>query len=252
MSELSVGMNIRIRDFLKKRGKTICFVAILGLVLYHSFYLENLDNRKTTLSNQTFNVEEYVWDFWRKLLPKQDKVPAATEILSVLHRDIPGAIRQYATQTKDVSSTHFFLLKGCGKAVVVTPEGVSLSLEDADGKVVGKVGVGAASEVEGEIGGERRIILVTDLIFGNTVRNASGLVDSDQFPDSMDYNRVSEAINAKIMNDVIPVFRDEVKKGSMVVFFGAAQVFENDPQIRPWKVIPIQVEVKSLNDGSSE
>jgi len=208
---------------MKKRWKIIIFVALLGIVIYHSFYFEDLEARKSALAKQEFNATEYVRNFWQKLLNKRDGAPEAAEIYTLLNRDIPAAIKNYSTKSNDVSSTHFFLLRGQGKAVSITEDGVRLSLDKTKE--------------------ESQIFIATDLIFGNAVRNASGLVNSDQF-DSMDYNHVSEAINAKVMNEVIPTFRDQVQEQSTVLFFGAGQVFESDPQIRPWKIIPIYLEVK--------
>ena len=102
---------------------------------------------------------------------------------------------------------------------------------------------GVTLTLEGS-GTESDILLATDLIFSNAVRDSSGLVDSDDFPDSMKYNKVSEKINEIVMSQVIVSFRGKVKKGSILKFTGASEVFEDNPQISPLRVIPIHVEIE--------
>jgi predicted lipoprotein len=116
------------------------------------------------------------------------------------------------------------MLQGEGKIVSISEEGVLVCLTT--------------------IKTNPEILIATDLIFGNTVRDASGLVDSDYFPDSMNYNKVSEEINKIVMSAVIPPFRNNAKEGLTVHFVGAAEIFESAPQISPLRVVPIKFELK--------
>lgn len=210
--------------FVERGWKYIVFAAILVFLLDNSLYLENLGKRRSAKADEEFDAGQYARSFWEKLNKTVDRAADAKQFLELFHLDHRTAIEKYSTKTKHVSSTHFFLLRGEGKIVSVSQEGVLVCL--------------AGTKTDPEI------LIATDLIFGNAVRDASGLVDSDHFPDSMNYNKVSEEIDKIVMNEVIPPFRSNVKEGLTVHFVGASEIFESDPQISPLRVVPIKLEAK--------
>ena len=212
------------RQSIRRKSKYIVAAVIVVLLLYHSFYFENLEKRQAADADKAFDIERYVKDFWDKLSNTMDEAADAKQLLELLRLDVHRAIEEYSTKTGHVASTHFFLLQGEGKIVSVSADGVLVSL--------------AGTEAAGEI------LVATNLIFGNAVRDASGLVDSDDFEESMDYNKVSEHINDIIMNEVIAPFRDRATEGATLRFIGAAEIFEGDPQISPLQIVPIRLELK--------
>jgi predicted lipoprotein len=217
-------LDTRRKSSIKYRLLIIIFTVFLIFLLCNSFYFGNLGKRQASKAYEKFDAGQYARKFWDELNKKLDQAVDAKHFLELFRLAPDIAIERYSTRTRHVSSTHFFLLQGEGKIVSIGQEGVLICLTEA------KVNT--------------EILITTDLIFGNAVRNASGLVDSDDFPDSMDYNKVSEEINNIVMNEVIPSFHDKVKEGLKVHFVGAAEVFESDPQISPLRVIPIKLEVK--------
>ena len=212
------------RQFIRNKSKYVVAAAIVVLVLYHSFYFETLEKRQAANTDKAFDIERYVKDFWGKLSNTMDEAADAKQLLGLLRVDVHKGIEEYSTKTGHVTSTHFFLLQGQGKILSVLEDGVLVSL--------------TGTEAAGEI------LVATDLIFGNAVRDASGLVDSDDFEDSMDYNKVSEHINSIIMSEVIAPFRDTATEGATLRFIGAAEIFEGDPQISPLQIVPIRLELK--------
>jgi len=224
MSTLVDRVKDKTGQFIKRKWKFVVIVAVLIFVLYNSFYFQNLKERQAGQTGREFNAEEYAGQFWHELSKRIDKAADAGQFLTLFRSDPKQAIKKYSTKAKHVSSTHFFLLQGEGRIVSATEDGLFICL----------------TEVEAD----PEILIATDLIFGTAVRNASGMVDSDNFPDSMNYNKVSEEINNVVMKQVIPAFKDKVKEGSQVHFVGAAEIFEDDPQISPLRVIPIRLELK--------
>lgn len=214
----------KVRQSVRKRSKYIVVAAVFVFLLCNSFYFEDLRNKRAAEAGNMFDVEQYAKDFWDKLGNKIETAGDAGQLLASLRLDMHKAIEEYSTKTRDVTSTHFFLLQGQGKIVSGGEDGVLISLTEG----------GSAPEV----------LIATDLIFGNAVRDASGLVDSDDFEDSMDYNKVSEHINDIVMNEVIACFRDKAREGATVRFIGAAEIFEDDPKINPLRIVPIKLEFK--------
>lgn len=225
----------RRKSSIKFRILSIIFAAILVFLLYNSFYVENLGKRRAAKANEEFDAVQYAKSFWDELSSKTAQAADAKQFLMLFRVEPKKAIEKYAAKTRHVSSTHFFLLQGEGKVVSVGQEGVLICLAETEANLV-------TAERRAVAGPE--VLVATDLIFGNAVRDASGLVDSDDFPDSMDYNKVSEEINKIVAKEVIPSFQDKVKEGLTVHFVGAAEIFESNPQISPLRVIPIKLELK--------
>jgi|SRR3972149_4576205 len=224
MNALEDRVKNKIWQFIKKKSKYIVLIAVLIFLLHNSFYFQNLKEKRADEAQKKFDAGKYARNFWDKLSSKLDEATDAKQFLTLFRMDPKEAIEKYSTKAKHVSSTHFFLLQGEGRLVSATEEGVLICLTETE----------ANSE----------ILIPTGLIFGAAIRNASGLVDSDNFPDSMNYNKVSEEINNIVMKQVIPPFKDKARQGSIVHFVGAAEIFEDDPKISPLRVIPIKLEFK--------
>jgi predicted lipoprotein len=76
------------------------------------------------------------------------------------------------------------------------------------------------------------------------VRDGTGLLSVNDFPDSQDFNGISEALNHIIETRVQPKLREAAKVGVSVAFVGCAEVNEETADPRPLKVVPIQVDVE--------
>ena len=63
--------------------------------------------------------------------------------------------------------------------------------------------------------------LATEFIYGNAIRDASGLVDVKDFPNTMDLNNISEELNKMVRKTVLPPFKTAVKKGDKIIVTGA-------------------------------
>lgn len=210
--------------FIKRKWKFVALIAILAFLLYNSFYFQSLKEKQAGEAGKEFDAEQYAREFWDKLDKKIDKAADAGQFLKLFRWMPSEAIEKYSTKAKHVSSTHFFLLRGGGGVASVAEEGVFICLTEEST--------------------EPEILIATGLIFGAAVRNASGLVDSDDFPDSMNYNKASEEINNIVMKRVIPPFIEKAKEGSIVHFVGAAEIFEDEPQISPLRVVPVKLELE--------
>ena len=100
-------------------------------------------------------------------------------------------------------------------------EGISVALED--------VPLGA------------RVRLSTGLLFGNTVRDATGLLDVSEFPNSQDFNTVSAELNHLVETEVLPALLSGAAIGQRIRFAGCIELEEGPaPKVLP--VIPIKVE----------
>lgn len=206
-----------------KSAKYIIIALGIPVIAYFSVYFEPLDKTQSLARQGAFDPSEYVHQFWDNLVQKKlsDAVDAAV-LLDLFEKDMQQAVSKYA-HTLGIASTHAYLIRGTGRIIGMSDEGVEVSLapngETAD------------------------ILIKTSYIFGNAVRDASGLVHVSDFPSTMEFNNISVEINKIVKEQVIPPFLEQAKIGRVVDFIGATEVSEDSPEIHPLAIIPIQVTV---------
>jgi predicted lipoprotein len=209
---------------MKQRYKYIPIVLILAVLLSRSCYFERLDEAKEEAAKKSFDPAEYARDFWdNKLMKNLDRAVDAQTLLELLNTNIKQAKNKYG-RTLGLSSVCCFLLSGQGEVVSMNEDGVFISIRTPQS--------------------DPDIIVATSFILGNAIRDASGFVDADQFPNSRDFNNISEEINKIVTTHVISPFLEKVEKGIKVKFVGAAEISEDEPKIRPLQVIPILLETE--------
>jgi predicted lipoprotein len=128
-----------------------------------------------------------------------------------------------------VSRTRLIVLKGSGKIVQVDKKGVGIGLEPN--------------------GSQPDIVLRTGLLFGNTVRDSSGLVDASSFANSQHFNDISTELNRIVETRVIPALKQPAaREGAHVEFAGCLEI-QDDARVEfPLTIIPLDVRVKAIDD----
>lgn len=151
-----------------------------------------------------------------------DRAVAAPVLFSAIRNDREAAKKQYA-RTVGIGSVYYYYVAGTGRVASVDDDSVALSLGD---------------------GGEIDIIIETSMIFGNAVRNGTGLVNVNEFPNSRDFNNISQELNRFVEERVLPPFRKAVKVGATVRFAGCAEIANEDKDLHPMRIIPVALEVQ--------
>ena len=87
------------------------------------------------------------------------------------------------------------------------------------------------------------ISIATEYIFGNAVRDATGLININEFSNTMDFNNVSAEINKIIRQKVLPSFKSNGKKGNKIEFTGAIELNKEHFNVSHIEVIPIEIKI---------
>jgi predicted lipoprotein len=189
------------------------------------FHLVPLRQTQTQLAAAEFNAVTFATAFWNdQLLKSLDRAADAGQVLAALTADPQQACARFG-RTLGISSSTLFFLRGTGRVVSVTKKGVALALKDD--------GPGAD------------ILLPTGLLFGNTVRDGTGLLDASAFPNSQNFNDLSAELNHLVETTLLPPLRVLAKPGVRISFAGCAEVAEEDADERPLPVIPVSVKLAS-------
>ena len=83
-------------------------------------------------------------------------------------------------------------------------------------------------------------MLQAGLIFGDAVRDGTGLLDASAYSNSQDFNDISAALDHIVETRVIPGLRQQASIGATISFAGCAEVDDESADLKPLKVVPIQ------------
>jgi len=202
-----------------KMIRYIAGIVITGFMLYHSVYFQPLNERLTEIEEKTFDAKAFAEDLWKSSLFKTfDTALVLNDLLENLKSD-PQQTFDLHARAIGIGNIGYFKVKGEGVVYKVNENNIILSYE------------GLKVEIE------------TEFIFGNAVRDASGLIRIEDFTRTSDINAISEEINKLIRERLIPPFRKEVKKGNKVRFTGAIELNRAYPDIRLPEVIPLTLQI---------
>ncbi len=170
-------------------------------------------------------IDTFIESLWTQRLPEAArKAGTVDDLLALAATDVDEARKRFGRQV-GLGGPTFFFLRGRGQIESVSEDECRLSID------------GRSQQVALEIG----------ILVSNAVRDATGLVNVDDFPSSQDFNRLSSELNKRCESKVIGPIRDQLVVGAMVEFVGCGEV-RNNAGFDPLKLIPIQLTtIKALD-----
>jgi predicted lipoprotein len=185
--------------------------------LFHAVPLKTAVSEKTAA---TFDPVEFTEAFWtNQLLPSLAKAVKAETLLPAIQANAAAAKTDYS-HSVGMGESYFYFLSGTGRVVAVSDDEASLTMNDNSANA--------------------EILLQTGLVFGNALRDGTGLLNINDYPNSQDFNGISEALNHIVETRVLPKLHDQAKVGAKIFFVGCAEVDDESTDLKPLKVIPIQ------------
>jgi predicted lipoprotein len=204
---------------------TIVALAFAGVCrvfpLFHVVPLERVARERRA---GAFDAVQFAEKFWNETLLKSlDQAVKADVLLAGIQAN-PVAAKNQFSRRLGLSESYTYFVSGTGRVLAVSGDEISLAV------------------TEGATNAE--VALQTGLLFGNTVRDATGLLDVNDYPNSQDFNDISAALNRIIETRVLPKLREQVKVGAKIHFAGCAEVNDETADLKPLRVIPVRAEVQ--------
>jgi predicted lipoprotein len=199
----------------------VILVAVLAAIgwAFPLFHVLPLRASRAAVEQKAFNADEYAAEFWRaKLTPRLAQAADARAVLDGLRRDAAATGKQYG-RTLGMSDSVLYFIRGTGTITAADDRGITLALDGA---------------------GAPALLLKTGLLFGNTVRDATGLLDVNAFADSQDFNAISAALNKIVETQVLPVLKAAAQPGKRLRFTAALEVAAGAENDRPLVAIPVE------------
>jgi len=204
-----------------KLAKYIIAIVVVIVIAMNSVYFKNLDEVKASLSGKQFNATVYAETFWvDKLLPNLDKAIDITQLTGMLSTDQAKTFDTYS-HALGIGNLRYFLVKGKGTIASINEDDISVLLQTDTSK--------------------QTITIATEYIFGNAVRDATGLININEFNNTMDFNNVSAELNKVIREKVLPPFKQKAKKDDTIEFTGAIELNKEHLDMSKIEVIPVSI-----------
>ncbi|HEX5789493.1 MAG TPA: DUF2291 family protein [Woeseiaceae bacterium] len=163
-------------------------------------------------------------EFWTGPLQAAaaDAVDAA-ELLGALADDPAAAAARYGHRL-GLATMSSYLVAGEGTIVSVDARSVAISLDD-----------------DQDPGNDAEVVIELGPVFGNAIRDGSGLLDVSDFPNAQDFNALSAEINRRVEEEVLPALAAGAEAGRAVRFAGGVEVADAS-ELPVLRVVPFRVE----------
>ncbi|APZ48123.1 hypothetical protein BW723_10405 [Polaribacter reichenbachii] len=206
---------------MKKSNKYILGIIITAIAFYNSIYIKSLEEKLAEGTVIEFDAKSYVDGIWTlNLLPTFSTATNLNNFLNQLKQN-PTATFEKESKSLGIGNIGYFKVKGEGTVLQVNENNVIIQSEDL------------------------KVEIETEFIFGNVIRDASGLFKINDYKETSDFNSISESINGRIRNDIIPSFKNKVQKGDVVTFSGAIELNKVHLDLNNLEIIPITLEIKN-------
>ncbi|MBS1522419.1 MAG: DUF2291 domain-containing protein [Bacteroidetes bacterium] len=206
----------------KKVIKYIIVAFVVLLVGYNSVYFKKLDEVKAEQTAKTFNAAAYAQNFWdKKLTPGLSNAIAIDKLIPMLNTNPAQAFDSYS-HALGIGNLRYFLIQGKGTVAAIDGDDVTVSIAGLP---------------------EQKVKIATEYIFGNAARDATGLININDFNNTMDFNNVSAEINAIIRSKVLPQLK-HAKVGNSISFTGAIELNKEHVNLSQIEAVPVAVNIQ--------
>lgn len=197
-------------------------LLIGGVILLYFvplFHVVPLDQSNASTGDEPFDASEEIETFWREQLPAVIAGAVAVEQLQAARREDPSAAADRFGHRLGLGGRACYLVSGIGEVQNLT-----------------------ARSVEIQTAGGDRVVIGLGPVFGNTIREASGVFDVNEFANSQEFNALSTELNQRIEDRVLSSLREESEVGRRIRFVGGVEISDTDAIGKPLKLVPLSID----------
>jgi predicted lipoprotein len=205
----------------RKILKCVIIAVAIFLIVYNSIYFKKLSEVKAEQAAKTFDAASYAQNFWnKKLTPALSSAITVDKLIPLLQSDPKQAFDTYS-HALGIGNLRYILIQGKGTIIAVDSDDITMSIAGLPGQ---------------------KIKIATEYIFGNAARDATGLININEFSRTMDFNNVSAEINAIIRKKVLPLLKN-AKAGDAISFTGAIELNKEHLNLSQIEAVPVAVNI---------
>jgi predicted lipoprotein len=203
-------------------GAVVAVATAVLLYFLPLFHVVPLDEARQRSEGKAIDPAALVDRFWaERWTSGAARAVDAVDLMTAVQQDRTSARRTHGRRV-GVGGASYYLVAGTGRVTSVEKDSVRLSLRDGQRQI--------------------EVALETGNIFGNAVRDGTGLWNVNDFPNSQDFNALSSELNQRIEQQVLPALRKKATVGAMVRFVGCAEIMDEETDLHPLRIVPFIVE----------
>lgn len=197
-------------------------IIVVALLAYKSVYFKKLSALETTAIGE-FDATVFSRKLWDERMPaKIDSAMILSLLIRSIDKDGETAIDKH-TNALAIGNYRYALVKLDATVTDVKEDEVMLSTAHNDTLIT--------------------VNLATEFIYGNAIRDASGLVQVKDFPNTTHLNGISEGLNKIIRTSVLPTFKSVIKKGDSVNIIAAVELNKEHIRWNGIELLPVQIQI---------
>lgn len=199
-------------------------VLVIFWILLPPFRVVSLDGNgqmpKAAGESVAFDALDFSQRYWLETLePSFGEATDLLELVEAVSSDAEKARTRFGRQTGEGAAVYYF---AGGEGIVRSLKGRRATLD---------------------VQGVQVTLLVAGPVFGNTVRDGTGLLNVNELPGLEEFNAVSAELNKKVEGEVMPPLKDIVQVGVRLSFVGCSKAPESLGAGPVLEFTPLRVEV---------
>jgi predicted lipoprotein len=196
-----------------KKGIFIIILLILG---YNSVYLKKLSEVRNQ-KQSSFDFNAFADSLYYQGILKSNSAVELSQLLTAVRANQDSAFKAYGNRL-GIGNSAYFMIKGEGKVIEKSSSGLKVATEN-----------------------NTILTIDTKYIFGNAIRDASGLVKLTDFKTNADFNKLSEALNTVIREKAIPEDLKNINIGDKITVSGATKLTKTQDKSQALSIMPIKI-----------
>ena len=174
-------------------------------------------------TDEKFDAPAFSKKLWKEKLPARlDSAVELATFIRVAQANPVDAFSKYSNAL-GIGNYRYALIKTGGIITGINEDDITLQVTLGDSLIMVK--------------------LATEFIYGNAIRDASGLVDVKDFPNTMDLNNISEELNKMVRKTVLPPFKAAIKKNDKLTVTGAIEIHKEHIKWNELEIIPVKLQI---------
>ena len=175
----------------RKIIKYILSGALLIFLCYNAVYFKKLDDVKKEAIVTKFDASKFAGKYYKEVLPVAAGSVEYNTLLSLLKTD-PGKAFANHAHALGIGNIQYFLVQGKGKIQSINESSITVLIRSDSAQSTANI--------------------ATEFVFGNAIRDASGLIKLKDFSNTADLNNVSSEVNRIVREQVLPPFLAKAKQ----------------------------------------
>lgn len=196
-----------------KKGISIVILLILG---YNSVYFSKLSEVRNQ-KQSSFNFNAFADSLYYQGILTSARSVELSKLLALVQSNPDSAFKAYGNRL-GIGNSAYFMVKGKGKVIEKQANGLKVATEN-----------------------NNILTIDTKYIFGNAIRDASGLVKLTDFKTNADFNKLSEALNMIIREKAIPEDLKNISVGDEIIVSGATKLSKIPEKSTIVSILPIKI-----------